>query len=132
LQELPALPLYIPVYSYGVDTQVQGVQISPLYDPSDRFANFTSWYLLTPRWNPAITTQHHNTLLSRGHDPVRGRSSKEHFMTIDASSRRSTMLTVAIGFWKKGISCRPSVSTNRSAAGIAQRVGGGRSITGHG
>lgn len=48
-KELPALPLYIPVYSYGVDAQVQGVQIGPLYDPSDRFANFTSWYLLTRR-----------------------------------------------------------------------------------
>jgi peptide/nickel transport system substrate-binding protein len=57
-KELPALPLYIPVYSYGVDAQVQGVQISPLYDPSDRFANFTSWYLLTRRAleQPAITT----------------------------------------------------------------------------
>jgi peptide/nickel transport system substrate-binding protein len=57
-KELPALPLYIPVYSYGVDTQVQGVQISPLYDPSDRFADFTSWYLLTRRAleQPVITT----------------------------------------------------------------------------
>lgn len=48
-KELPALPLYIPVYSFGVDAQVQGVQIGPLYDPSDRFANFASWYLLTRR-----------------------------------------------------------------------------------
>jgi len=48
-KELPALPLYIPVYSYGVDAQVQGVQMSPLYDPSDRFASFASWYLLTRR-----------------------------------------------------------------------------------
>lgn len=57
-KELPALPLYIPVYSYGVDSQVQGVQVSPLYDPSDRFASFTSWYLLTRRAleQPAITT----------------------------------------------------------------------------
>ena len=57
-KELPALPLYIPVYSYGVDTQVQGVQISPLYDPSDRFADFTGWYLLTRRAleQPIITT----------------------------------------------------------------------------
>jgi len=57
-KELPALPLYIPVYSYGVDAQVQGVQISPLYDPSDRFANFTSWYLLTRRAleQPVFTT----------------------------------------------------------------------------
>lgn len=57
-KELPALPLYIPVYSYGVDAQVQGVQISPLYDPSDRFANFASWYLLTRRAleQPVFTT----------------------------------------------------------------------------
>jgi peptide/nickel transport system substrate-binding protein len=57
-KELPALPLYIPVYSYGVDAQVQGVQISPLYDPSDRFSNFTSWYLLTRRAldQPGFTT----------------------------------------------------------------------------
>ena len=26
-KELPALPLYVPVYSYGVDSQVQGVQV---------------------------------------------------------------------------------------------------------
>jgi len=48
-KELPALPLYIPVYTYGVDSQVQGVQIGPLYEPSDRLNTFASWYLLTRR-----------------------------------------------------------------------------------
>ena len=48
-KELPALPLYVPVYSYGVDAQVQGVQIGPLYEPSDRLNTFTRWYLLTRR-----------------------------------------------------------------------------------
>ncbi len=48
-KELPALPLFAPVYSYGVDAQVQGVQVGPLYDPSDRLATFASWYLLTRR-----------------------------------------------------------------------------------
>jgi peptide/nickel transport system substrate-binding protein len=48
-KELPALPLFAPVYSYGVDSQVQGVQVAPLYDPSDRLATFTNWYLLTRR-----------------------------------------------------------------------------------
>jgi peptide/nickel transport system substrate-binding protein len=48
-RELPALPLYVPVYSYGVDSQVQGVQMGALYDSSDRFATFTRWYLLTRR-----------------------------------------------------------------------------------
>ena len=48
-KELPALPVFAPVYSYGVDSQVQGVQVAPLYDPSDRLATFTNWYLLTRR-----------------------------------------------------------------------------------
>lgn len=48
-KELPALPLYIPVYSYAVDAQVQGVQVAPLYDSSDRLATFTQWFLLTRR-----------------------------------------------------------------------------------
>jgi len=48
-KELPALPLYVPVYSYGVDSQVQGVQVGALYEPSDRLATFTKWYLLTRR-----------------------------------------------------------------------------------
>jgi len=57
-KELPSLPLYVPVYTYGVDSQVQGVQVGALYDPSDRFATFTSWYLLTRRAleQPIITT----------------------------------------------------------------------------
>lgn len=48
-KELPALPLFAPVYSYGVDVEVQGVQVSSLYDPSDRLATFSQWYLLTRR-----------------------------------------------------------------------------------
>ncbi|RPJ24212.1 MAG: peptide ABC transporter substrate-binding protein [Chloroflexi bacterium] len=48
-KELPALPLFAPVYSYGVDSQVQGVQVAALYDPSDRLATFSNWYLLTRR-----------------------------------------------------------------------------------
>ncbi len=43
--DLPALPLYYPVYSYAVATQVQGIRIGPLFDSSDRFANVTSWFL---------------------------------------------------------------------------------------
>jgi peptide/nickel transport system substrate-binding protein len=48
-KELPALPLYYPVYSFGVDAQVQGVQTAPLYDISDRFSLITDWYLVTRR-----------------------------------------------------------------------------------
>jgi peptide/nickel transport system substrate-binding protein len=48
-KEMPSLPLYYPVYSYGVDVQVQGVQVAPMYDVSDRLAFIPEWYLVTRR-----------------------------------------------------------------------------------
>ncbi len=48
-KELPSLPLYYPVYNYGVDAQVRGVQVAPLYDTSDRLAFINNWYLVTRR-----------------------------------------------------------------------------------
>jgi len=48
-KELPSLPLYYPVYTYAVDAQVQGVQVAPLYDTSDRLAFINEWYLVTRR-----------------------------------------------------------------------------------
>lgn len=49
VKEWPALPLYYPVYTYGVDNRVHGVQIAPLFDPSDRFANVNEWYMVVGR-----------------------------------------------------------------------------------
>jgi peptide/nickel transport system substrate-binding protein len=49
MRDMPSLPLYYPVYTYAVDAQVQGVQVAPLYDFSDRFALITDWYLVTRR-----------------------------------------------------------------------------------
>jgi peptide/nickel transport system substrate-binding protein len=48
-RELPALPLFYPVFRYAVDAQVQGVSIGPLFDVSDRFDTITAWYLKTRR-----------------------------------------------------------------------------------
>ncbi len=48
-KELPSLPLYYPVYSFGVDSQVQGVQMPPLFEPADRFATINTWFLVTRR-----------------------------------------------------------------------------------
>lgn len=48
-KDLPALPLYFPVYNYGVDKQVQGVTIGPLIDTSYRYATVSSWYLVAKR-----------------------------------------------------------------------------------
>lgn len=48
-KDMPSLLLYYPVYSYGVDAQVQGVQVAPMYDVSDRLALIAEWYLVTRR-----------------------------------------------------------------------------------
>lgn len=47
--EVPALLLYHPVYSYAIDERVKGVQIAPMIDPSDRFRTIADWYVLTRR-----------------------------------------------------------------------------------
>jgi peptide/nickel transport system substrate-binding protein len=47
--QLPALLLYFPVYSYAIDGQIQGVTVGPLFDPSDRFASIVNWFMLTRR-----------------------------------------------------------------------------------
>ena len=51
--EVPALPLFYPVYSFGIDQQVQGVSMGPLYEPSDRLNTITSWYLVA---KPSLET----------------------------------------------------------------------------
>ncbi len=49
-KDMPSLPLYFPVYNYGVDAQVHGVQVAPLlYDTSDRLSFIANWYLVTRR-----------------------------------------------------------------------------------
>jgi len=48
-RQLPALPLYYPVFTFAVDSQVSGVQLAPIYNISDRFLNFNEWYLVTRR-----------------------------------------------------------------------------------
>jgi len=49
IKELPALPLYYPVYTYAIDRQVQGVQLGAILDPSDRFSTVNQWYLVAKR-----------------------------------------------------------------------------------
>ena len=54
-QELPALPLYFPVYNYAIKSEVQGVSIGSLFKPSDRFMSITQWYLVSKLVTPGIT-----------------------------------------------------------------------------
>ena len=55
--ELPALPLYFPTYTFAVDVQLSGVQAAPLYDTSDRLSNISDWYLVTRRSIEPATTE---------------------------------------------------------------------------
>lgn len=48
-EEVPGVILYHPVYSYGVSKRVHNVQIGALNEPSARFQNFASWYIVTRR-----------------------------------------------------------------------------------
>ena len=43
--ELPALPLYYPVYNYAVTKQILGISMGPFVDTSSRFATITKWYM---------------------------------------------------------------------------------------
>jgi len=47
--EVPAIPLYVPVFNYAVDVRVQGVQLPPLMRTGDRFRNIAEWYVLQRR-----------------------------------------------------------------------------------
>ncbi|MBM2848896.1 MAG: putative transporter substrate binding protein [Anaerolineales bacterium] len=49
VDQVPALLLYYPVYNYAVDARVNGVQIGPLTEPSDRFNTIAGWYLITSK-----------------------------------------------------------------------------------
>ncbi len=48
-EELPALVLFYPVYTYGVSDEVHNVQLDSLNQPSERFRTFSDWYMLTRR-----------------------------------------------------------------------------------
>ncbi|NIP26248.1 MAG: hypothetical protein GWO38_21100, partial [Phycisphaerae bacterium] len=48
-EQIPAIILYYPVYTYVIRDTVKNVQLAALSDLSDRFSNVRDWYLLTRR-----------------------------------------------------------------------------------
>lgn len=48
-EEMPSLILFYPVYTYGVNDKILGVQLAPMTGPSDRFRSLPHWYVLTRR-----------------------------------------------------------------------------------
>lgn len=55
--QMPALPLFYMVQSYGVDSQIQGVRVGALFDQSDRFNNVMDWFLLVNQARQSQDTQ---------------------------------------------------------------------------
>lgn len=45
-EDRPAVLLYYPIYNYGVDREVHGVRVGPLFDSSDRFQTLLDWFLV--------------------------------------------------------------------------------------
>ncbi len=48
-EDLPALPLFYPVYNFALSSQIQGVTVGPLFDTSDRFLSVKNWYIVGPK-----------------------------------------------------------------------------------
>ena len=48
-EELPALPLFYPIYNYAVDKSVGGIRLGAMYDFNDRFANVSEWFFVAQR-----------------------------------------------------------------------------------
>ncbi|MCB2202794.1 peptide ABC transporter substrate-binding protein [bacterium] len=49
MRELPSLPLFYPVYTYGVSSDINGISFGPIFEPADRFNNVQDWYILSGR-----------------------------------------------------------------------------------
>ena len=47
VDQMPALPLFYPMYTYGVSEDVKGVRIGPVFKPSDRLKTVTDWYIFS-------------------------------------------------------------------------------------
>jgi peptide/nickel transport system substrate-binding protein len=49
MRELPSLPLLYSTYTYAVSVDINGVTLGPIFQPSDRFNNAHTWFILTGR-----------------------------------------------------------------------------------
>ena len=47
MDDVPAIFLYDPGYTYLQSKKVHGFAVSRLYDPKDRFNNIADWYIKT-------------------------------------------------------------------------------------
>jgi peptide/nickel transport system substrate-binding protein len=48
-EKVPAIVLYYPLYSYGVNQRIRGVQLGPLLTPADRLQTLADWFVIERR-----------------------------------------------------------------------------------
>lgn len=48
-EEVPAIFLYSPTYTYVVDAKIKGIETKTIFSPADRFTDVTGWYIETKR-----------------------------------------------------------------------------------
>ena len=56
MRELPSFPLFYSTFTYGISKDIQGINLGPIFEPSDRFNNVTNWYILTSRETSTTAT----------------------------------------------------------------------------
>lgn len=56
MREIPSIPLFYPIYTYAITDDINGINLGPIFDPSDRFYNVHQWFILT-RTEPAAMTE---------------------------------------------------------------------------
>lgn len=48
-EDLPAIFLYSPTYTYAVDRKIRGIETTTIFSPADRFTDAGNWYMKTKR-----------------------------------------------------------------------------------
>jgi peptide/nickel transport system substrate-binding protein len=65
--ELPALPLYYPVYHYAIASRIKDVQLGAMIYPSDRLRTLDTWLSNTRRVLPSEATAEANARATSAH-----------------------------------------------------------------
>jgi len=49
MRDMPSLPLFYPVYTYAITSDIKGINFGPIFESADRFNNVQEWYILSGR-----------------------------------------------------------------------------------
>jgi len=49
MRDLPSLPLFYPVYTYAISSDINGINFGPIFESADRFNSVQDWYILSGR-----------------------------------------------------------------------------------